>query len=400
MMKKPSFLLEGPKLYCVVCLLLAVMVCLPASQAVGADIIIDNFSEVQGRVTAPGPATTSDFGVISSASPANVIGGHRYLRNTLTVGALGQEVYSEVPIGGLFTNSYSDTSEGQSYIIWSGADGNNTLALAANLCTASKFRVAFNSSDHPTTVNFHLRVFTTNTDYSTITFQSGTPPNVVELPFASFTDVGAGADFCNVGRIEYLVDTEADGQVALDYSLDYIDAPDELGFQCDNKTFNNVASLVLPSGTSMPTTFTARVAFTNTGDTTIPSGAMTITDTLDVGLSYFAWIGQEVGPVGAIVAPDSVAGQVVTWTNKVDLAAGAHVRFAYTVQANMSSGQSLTNGVEIKVPDADQNSTCEARVTFQTNGRVPAMNDVGMVIAFLAISLAGIYLYRRRAGRA
>jgi len=375
-------------------------------QVAGA-VVIDDFSTTQPLLTAgpapgnipPGPAIS----VSSSASSAggDIIGGDRIMALDLTKANLGEGVTARV-LGGDFSNSFDTTSEGHVHLVYSGTTNPNDFALGANLCVGSKFVVTFATNDHA--VNYTMFVYTdaTNWSYLTKLVPAGiVSDTVVEYAFADFIiGAGAGADFCNVGRIHLHWDTDADNQPALDMSIRQIDVPNELAFGCDYKTFDGKSSLTLSPGTVFPKVILAEVSISNTGIGTIPAGGVTITDTLDVGLTYVGPTTEISGPAGLIVdPPDSVAGQVVTWTNKVAFPPGTTVVFQYPVRINaLAPNETLKNAVVVEVSGLPD-SNCAARVTIPGGG-VPSMNEWGMLLAVLAVSLVGIYLYRRRSARA
>ena len=383
---------------------LLVLFLLFSFQVAGA-VLIDDFSTTQALLTAgpaPGnipPGPTISVSSSASSAGADIIGGDRIVALDLTVANTGEAVSARV-VGGDFSNSFDTTSQGHGHLVYSGTTNPNDFALGANLCVGSKFVVTFATNNRA--VNYTLFVYTdaTNWSYLTKLVPAGiVSDTVVEYAFADFIiGAGAGANFCNVGRIHLHWDTDADNQPALDMSIRQIDVPNELAFGCDYKTFDGKSSLTLSPGTVFPKVILAEVSISNTGIGTIPAGGVTITDTLDVGLTYLGPTTETSGPAGMIVQPDSVAGQVVTWTNKVAFPPGTVV-FQYPVRINaLAANQTLKNGVVVEVSGLPD-SNCAARVTIPGGG-VPSMNEWGMLLAVLAVSLVGIYLYRRRSARA
>jgi uncharacterized repeat protein (TIGR01451 family) len=320
----------------------------------------------------------------------------------LTTGGIGQDGYAEV-IGGNYSNSYSTTAEGTTRIVWSGAANDTALALAANLCAGSKFNVAFLTNDHP--MDYTLRVYATgnaakNASLTKVNVGVFPPATIVDYPFASFVPVGgwAAGDWCNVGRIEMIWNTDAKNQPALDMSLDQIEVPNDIAYQCDNKLFNGVSTYVFPTGTVFPQNVTAKVKFSNTGSVAIAAGAMTVKDTMQAGLSYVAGSTNQISAGGPYIAGDpGIVGQVLTWTNAAAIPAGTTVEFQYTVRVNaLALGQTLSNQVEVSVSGLTPSSppACSARVSREPPN-VPAMGPLGTLFTALLLGLAGFFAYRR-----
>jgi hypothetical protein len=375
----------------------ALAVSLAGASAPLSAVMIDDFSVSQTKIT---DTTAGASPVTSTAAGAGIIGGTRFLSINLAAAGVGEETSAQV-IGGHYSNSYDTTAYGQSRIVWSGAANDTALALGANLCAGSKFAVDFQSNDHA--VNYKLKVYTTNADWSQATFAvPGTviPPGVIyNVPFASFAlGGGAGANFCSVGRIEMAWDTVADNQPALDMSLDQIEVPNDIAYQCDNKLFNGVSTYVFPTGTVFPQNVTAKVKFSNTGSVAIAAGAMTVKDTMQAGLSYVAGTTNQISAGGPYIAGDpGIVGQVLTWTNAAAIPAGTTVEFQYTVKVNaLALGQTLSNQVEVSVSGLTPSSppACSARVSREPPN-VPAMGPLGTLFTALLLGLAGFFAYRR-----
>jgi len=362
-------------------------------------VMIDNFNVDQTEIEAAGPAPTSDSSVQPGAA-TSIIGGNRYMQVDLSQGLAGESVTAEV-LGGDFSNSFDSGTRGQVLLSWSGDGNPASFNLGGNLCTGSQFDVEFLTNDH--TVNYTMNVYTSGGAMSSYTMSVPAgivSSTIVTYPFASFAPA-ANFDCSDVGRIEMEWDTAADDQDALDMSLNQIEVPDEIAFKCDSKTFDGQKTLVLPGTTTFPHVITASVSFSNTGTVPIPAEDLTVTDTLDAGLTYLGPSTQTAGPAGLIIEPD-INGQELTWTSQVDLPAMTTVVFEYDVQIDaLAEGQTLTNDVVVDVEGLPSSNlpACEAAVTIQREV-VPAMNEWGALLAVLGVILLGIYLYRRRATRA
>jgi uncharacterized repeat protein (TIGR01451 family) len=407
-MRTNGFAMKRKGLWWPIWLPVVFVVLLLSAQTAGA-IIIDTFATSQPLITAgpapgnipPGPAIS----VTSTATTvgADIIGGDRIILLDMTTAVVGESADAKVT-GGDFSNNFDTTAQGHVHLQYNGSTTPDTFGLGANLCAGSKFVVTFATNDHA--INYTMFVYTDAGNWSsrTINVPAGiVSDTIVNYDFALFTvGAGTGADFCNVGEIELHWDTDVDNQPALDMSLRQIEVPDELAFGCNYKTFDGQSFLNLPPSTVLPKSILAEVSISNTGIGSIPIGGVTITDTLDPGLTYLGPTAQISGPAGMIIdPPDSVAGQVVTWTNKVAFPAGATVVFQYPVQvdAGLVAGQILENGVLVEVSGLPD-SNCSARVSIRPETTVPSMNVWGILLAVLGVTLGGTYLYRRRAARA
>jgi hypothetical protein len=214
-----------------------------------APLVIDNFQVAQGPLlVGPGGGNPLDASSGASGLTTDLIGGFRNLEVTRTNGS--QFGIASVS-GGEFTFGML-TDNGYSRIIWDG-DLNSSLnyALASIDLTGGVGRSAFRvraRSDIAGSV--HLTVFSSATDYSTITFSlPGTgiaaPYTEFMLSFASLvqgapsvvtTDLGLGAatalaDVTNITAITLFIDgTSLAGLDAQFQLLEVADVPEPATF--------------------------------------------------------------------------------------------------------------------------------------------------------------------------
>jgi len=226
----------------------ALAVSLAGVSAPASAVMIDDFSVNQARITDSAPPNGLAASSTAAGAAANLIGGNRYMSVELTTGVLGQDGYAEV-IGGTYSNSYSTTAEGISRIVWSGAANATSLALNANLCAGSKFNVSFLTNDHP--LSYTMNVYAAGGKSASLTKAAGVfpPATIIDFAFASFVPAGGwvAADWCNVGRIEMIWNTDTQNQPALDLSLDQIEVPNDIAYQSTTRP-----SMVCPPTSSRP----------------------------------------------------------------------------------------------------------------------------------------------------
>jgi uncharacterized repeat protein (TIGR01451 family) len=377
--------------------------CLTVVAAPSYALVIDDFNVNQAQIT-----DSTVGGVVSStqAGPTtSIIGGTRYLSVDLLAASTQEDVTAQV-VGGDYSNSYDTTATGQSMIVWSGSANPSDLSLGANLCASSKFSILFKSNDHA--VNYKLRVYSSAANWSQVNqlVPAGIipPGQQFDLPFAAFAiGGGTGADFCNVGRIELVwnTDTEVPKQPALDMSIDWIEVPDEIAYQCNSKDFNGQSTLTYPETTVFPQNVTAHVYFENTGPVAIATGTMTITDTLGAGLTYIP--GSTSGAPYIVGDPAGSPGPVLTWTNAVPIPANTVVSFSYgvTVEAPFNPGDPpRANQVAVEVRGLSVSSppACSARVTVLPPN-VPILGPLGLATLLLGLpGVAALMRGRRRRG--
>ncbi|MCA9936046.1 MAG: hypothetical protein H6662_15320 [Ardenticatenaceae bacterium] len=125
-----------------------------------------------------------------------------------------------------FSFSIGTLTTGRVIIQWDGTDGACTLndRGLAPLSLNPDDGISMLVEQVDTGTNIILRVYTNSSDYSTFTYPvpyAIDPPNteIAYFPFESFTDIGNGADFSDVGAIE----VEVSGS-SLDFALDFVNS--------------------------------------------------------------------------------------------------------------------------------------------------------------------------------
>jgi len=188
------------------CLFVALMI----SSSYSA-VLIDSFTTAQGPVTRTAPG---DIGIPigSSAAGGGKIGGERDIRVDLIAGPNGNRISVVVAS---FNHSQDGGITGTSLTSWDGPDG-NALALdptglggadltAVNTQNALDVRII--SADLNSSLKFEVFTDGSNSSVYTLALPGGALNESHVIPFANFlANLGAGADFSNVGAITMLVD--------------------------------------------------------------------------------------------------------------------------------------------------------------------------------------------------
>lgn len=200
------------------------------SPAAAAPVLIDNYTTGQcvadPAIGAFGCPTQG--GVLTGV---NSIGGARFLRalNQNAMGTVVVDVNNSTGFFGIanFLTYISGTNtDGDAFAIYDG-DTNNTVDLGLGGgsgidLTGGGMNTVFlltAQGDHAFT--FRVRVYTSATDFSTLDFAVPVAPLMTyNLPFASFTASGAGADFTAAKAIELSIFAPT----ALDAQIDFFAA--------------------------------------------------------------------------------------------------------------------------------------------------------------------------------
>jgi len=370
---------------------LAVFLFVPNS-AIGATIIIDDMSVVQGGSGTPavadssgGPFPATDTDGVTGA-PANLIGGARLLEITHTAGAGATTsgwVNTTTPHAWHVQNS--DQATGWGRAVWCGssnvADIDGVYTLALDLTNLDYFNFIEVFADQITTFTFEVFTDATNGARATIDLTANETKNNVHLAKTTdFTNIGAGVDWSNVQRIELRIDPV----LAVDTRCLEIQAiTEEPGLAC-TKTFDK--SIVKPLDE-----ITATVVITNTGTGDVAT-SVKVVDILDAGLTYKE-------TVATYPAPDTVVGQTLTWDSLGPLNPGDSVTLKYviTVVTIAEGDPPLCNDVTataIAFPGTVTN--CYGCVSMIDIPTAPIFTQWGMIGFLLVIGAIAVRFMRRR----
>jgi hypothetical protein len=171
---------------------------------------------------------TFDAGALGFVPPGSTAQGQ--VAGAMLGGERDESVTNTSATGGILAGASGGAygygaigATGSGLLTWDGADASaalDPLGLGGVDFTESGAHDAFSLEilANDLSAPLVLTVYTSLTDFSQITvatsggFASG-PPQTLEIPFASFTATGAGADFANVGALTLLIDGLSEPQL-------------------------------------------------------------------------------------------------------------------------------------------------------------------------------------------
>ncbi|MBL8870272.1 MAG: hypothetical protein JNK90_10795, partial [Planctomycetaceae bacterium] len=214
------------------------------TQAVGAaGTLIDDFDTTTQTVLASDPgSSTDDFALVSPES----IGGERDLSVALTSIASSLQLAANDTVTGVLVFDASAGATGSRRVTYDGVDGDaatlNATGLGGIDLTASdavglRFRIG---SDQASTLV--VRVYSSATNFSVaniaIPVTGGSPTDTLIVRYGDFTVVGGtGADFTNVGAIEFAIETGT----AVDAQIDVIETASVVVQTADFQNFESLS---------------------------------------------------------------------------------------------------------------------------------------------------------------
>jgi uncharacterized repeat protein (TIGR01451 family) len=179
-----------------------------------AQVLIDDFSTFQGPVTrtAPGDVGIPEY---STVVGGGIIGTERDIRVDLIAGPSGNRI--SVVVSSFF-HSQDAGITGTSLTVWDGADGDGSVIDHTGLGgvdltdgnTQNALEVLIVSADLNAAVEFEVFTDAGNSSTFLLNLPAGAANETHVIPYANFvTNLGAGADFSNVGAITMFVDGSA-----------------------------------------------------------------------------------------------------------------------------------------------------------------------------------------------
>jgi uncharacterized repeat protein (TIGR01451 family) len=214
-------------------------------QAVGtAGTLIDDYNTTSQTVLASDPgSSTDDFALVATEA----IGGERDLSVALTSIASSLELSANNSVTGILVFDASAGATGSRRVTYDGTDGDAAtldatglggIDLTASSSVGLRFRIG---ADQASTLV--VRVYSSATDFSVaslaIPVTGGAPTNTLIVRYGDFTTVGGtGADFTNVGAIEFAIETGT----AVDAQIDIIETASVV---VQTANFQNFESLSL-----------------------------------------------------------------------------------------------------------------------------------------------------------
>jgi uncharacterized repeat protein (TIGR01451 family) len=364
---------------------LALFLFVPNS-AIGATIVIDDMSVVQGSSASPiltdcdsagGPLTA---GVTGAA--ANLIGGARILEITHSI---GEGDCTRAYVNGTATHGWAvandPNSTGWGRAVWGGsATDINNYGLTLDLTNLTHFNFTYVKADHPTTFTFEVYNGATQGSQATITMDGLNDKinhHVAKADFTAISGLTAVDWSANISRITLRFNEVEDIDI---YVREIQAITIEPGLAC-TKYFD--VSTVEPGDE-----ITATVDITNTGGVEMH---VNVKDILDSGLTYKE-------PVAGFPAPNNVVGQELTWLNLGPLAPAGLLTLKYVITVDaISEGESLCNDVTATSVEYSATATnCRDCVQMLGEPGCPTFTQWGMIGFLLVLGAISVWLMRRR----
>lgn len=342
-----------------------------------ATILIDNFGTLQGPVfrTAPG-----DVGVPIGATiiGGGIIGTERDIR---------VDLISTTPAGSRITvsvASYNHSQDagirGTSRCVWDGADGDgiaiNHTGLGGVDLTDSGAQDALEvhviSADLMSTIVFEVFTDAGNSSSYLLNLVGGAFNDIYVIPYASFiTNLGAGADFTNVGAISMFVDGST--VPSLDVIVDLIQTTSLVTME---KTDAHFVDSDGDGNVDVGETIQYTITITNPDDDgNSAAPAVIFTDTPDPSTSLV--VGSVTTTQGSVTTGNT-GGDTTVEVNVGNVADGATVTITFTVTVTAEDPLVCNQGFIDDLPSddpgtPDENDPTCTPVTFCGDGIV---NDV------------------------
>lgn len=401
MMKKGSSLLKNTKLFGAVCLLLVGLICLPASQAFGITVVIDDFTVGQGDSSNPAvvltaPGTDTDT---TSGGATHIIGTYRHLWIEQT-----ENTSTDQTTGFVNANKWSTengpSATGWGMVIWNGSATPASYGLAINMSTLTHVRLSSVYSDLATT--FYVRLYNSAGNYAeaTTTTPGGVTVTNIYLEVADFTPVGSFSWSNNITRIELFYDPRLNidtsvGALDYDYGLPNIDCVSK---RCTlNSDYSGLnAAINLPSAQSFPVTLYCEFVVANTGD---GNDTVYIEDDLPQNLALVSATPSVQAPGGFVLGNASGTGPgpvTISWTSTTELKQSTSpLVFRHSVTVTEFEGVRVNTFRARAEADTSWGTSCPFTLTHAVQ-RVPSLNEWGMIILSLILAASAVWLLRRR----
>ncbi len=351
---------------------------LSLSSATSTGITIDDFSTAQGPLNRNAPGDTG-IPISSVALGGGVLGGERDIEvNLLSSTPVGNGI-SIVVVPSSFNHSQDGGIRGTSLTAWDGIDGDgSSLGIdhtglgGVDLTvggTHTALLVDIASADLMSTIVFEVFTDALNSSRYALGLAAGAFNDMVVIPYASFvTNLGAGANFANVGAITMLVDGSTVS--ALDVVLARIETTPQLTASKTDALFVDVD---LDGNVDVGDRIKYTITITNPDDDgNLDAPGVIFNDTPDPSTSLF--VGSVMTSQGSVTIGNT-AGDTTVSVNVGNIADGASVTimFEVTVTAEdpLVCNQGFAGTISTDDPDtpAPLDPTCTV-VTFCGDGIV------------------------------
>lgn len=408
MMKKGSTLLKNTKLFGAVCLLLVGLICLPASQAFGITVVIDDFTVGQGDSTTPALVLTAPGiapppppgGATATGTPAQIIGTYRHLELTQTANTSNDQTKAFVNATQWATEN-GPNATGWAKVIWNGSSNPASYGLAVNMSTLTHIHFSSVYSDIPTT--FRIRLFNSAGNYAEGTV---TTPGLVSVddvylePGSDFTLVGTFSWSNNITRIELFYDPKLNidtffNALDYDYGLPNIDCVSKRCTLNSDYSGLNLA-INLPSAQSFPVTLYCEFVVANEGD---GNDTVYMEDDLPQNMALVSATPSVQAPGGFVLGNASGTGPgpvTISWTSITELKQSTSpLVFRHSVTVTEFEGVRVNTFRARAEGDTSWGTGCPFTLTHAVQ-RVPSLNEWGMIILSLILAASAVWFLRRR----
>lgn len=212
---------------CFTLVILAVVMEGAAPRPAAAEVVIDDFEEVQDAQILSATLATSPVG--STLDHASILGGERDAQ-VLVTAAAGTMTVNTSDASGHVNHSQEAGLRGRTILTWDGNDNNagvlNPIGLGAvNLSVPPNDAFLLRVISADVASQLQIRVYTDAANFSaaTVAIPAGTTNTTLSIPFSSFFAVaGAGSNFASVGAIEMTVNSAGTPSSGLDIVLEYL----------------------------------------------------------------------------------------------------------------------------------------------------------------------------------
>jgi len=397
---------------------------LPASQASGAIITIDDFTVTQG--SSGGPAAILQCTITANPVPPGglpsspqdltglkILGGYRLLQVKQTENVGGAACIRTYCDGGSppqWAVSNDVDSRGNGYIEWNGTTtmGNYSLPTL-DISSTGYIHIDRATSDLAST--YVIRVYADAANFCSATFAAPVSPGgPVDIGGVAHPWQGATctqAVLASVKRITLEFDAgngDSDSGIrkvsAITASPDLACLNPKLFSLGRNATTGELDVPAVPSldltdkVASWPATIFAELDVANSGS---GQALVYIEDTMPAGMAYVAGSTKVIVPAGFILPePDTSEAGKIKWTSISNLLGQTTLRFSIQLQQAEFSG-TVTNSFHASVPGQPfTDGPCEGSLVFQPPRRVPSLTEWGTIILSLILAVSAVVLMRRR----
>ncbi len=344
--------------------LLTFLVSVPASA-----IVIDNFSTTQGPLDRTAPGHTG-IPISSVAVGGGILGGERDIEvNLISTTPAGNGISVVVAS---FNHSQDGGIRGTSFTSWDGVDGNGSSGAVAHTGlsstdltvggTHSALLIEILSADLMSTIVFEVFTNAANSSKYTLNLTGGAFNDVHVIPYASFvTNLGAGANFTNVGAITMLVDGST--VPALDVVIARIETTPQLTASKTDALFVDVD---LDGNVDVGDRIKYTITITNPDDDgNLAAPGVIFTDSPDPSTSLF--VGSVMTSQGSVTIGNTLGDTTVS-VNVGSIADGASVTIMFEVTVTAEDPLVCNQGFAGTIPtdDPDTPATLDPTCTVVT----------------------------------